>query len=115
MFYRLYDDARNIGNVKIAAIGPATAKRVKDFHLSVDLQPKEFIAEAIIEGLLEFGQRRKPEIPGGESSRSEGSLAEAAFGTWRDRRRGDRLSDCAGDKEMSRAVWRDFKRKERIL
>jgi uroporphyrinogen III methyltransferase/synthase len=55
MFYRLYDDARNIGNVKIAAIGPVTARRVKDFHLSVDLQPKEFVAEAIIEGLLEFG------------------------------------------------------------
>jgi uroporphyrinogen III methyltransferase / synthase len=55
MFYRLYDDARSIGNVKIAAIGPATAKRVKDFHLSVDLQPKEFIAEAIIKELLEFG------------------------------------------------------------
>jgi uroporphyrinogen III methyltransferase / synthase len=55
MFYRLYDDARNIGNVKIATIGPATAQRVKDFHLSVDLQPKEFIAEAIIDGLQEFG------------------------------------------------------------
>jgi uroporphyrinogen III methyltransferase / synthase len=55
MFYRLYNDARSIGNVKIATIGPATAQRVKDFHLSVDMQPKEFIAEAIIDGLQEFG------------------------------------------------------------
>jgi uroporphyrinogen III methyltransferase / synthase len=55
MFYRLYDDARSIGNVKIAAIGPATAQRVKDFHLSVDMQPKEFIAEAIIDEIQEFG------------------------------------------------------------
>jgi uroporphyrinogen III methyltransferase / synthase len=55
MFYRLYDDARSIGNVKIAAIGPATAQRIKDFHLSVDLQPKEFVAEALIKGLLEYG------------------------------------------------------------
>jgi uroporphyrinogen III methyltransferase/synthase len=55
MFYRLYDDARSIGNVKIAAIGPATAQRIKDFHLSVDLQPKEFVAEAIVKGLLEYG------------------------------------------------------------
>ena len=55
MFFRLYDDASSIGNVKIAAIGPATAQRIKNFHLSVDLQPKEFIAEAIIDGLLEFG------------------------------------------------------------
>ncbi|MBV9642475.1 MAG: uroporphyrinogen-III C-methyltransferase [Verrucomicrobia bacterium] len=55
MFYRLYDDARSIGNVKIAAIGPATAQRIKNFHLAVDVQPKEFIAEAIIDGLFEFG------------------------------------------------------------
>ena len=55
MFYRLYNDVRCIGSVKIAAIGPATAQRIKDFHLSVDLVPKEFIAEAIIDGLLEFG------------------------------------------------------------
>jgi uroporphyrinogen III methyltransferase/synthase len=55
MFYRLYNDSRNIGNVKIAAIGPATAQRIKDFHLAVDLQPKEFVAEAIISELLEFG------------------------------------------------------------
>jgi uroporphyrinogen III methyltransferase / synthase len=55
MFYRLYNDARSIGNVKIAAIGPATAQRVKDFHLSVDMQPKEFIAESIIDGLQDFG------------------------------------------------------------
>ena len=55
MFYRLYDDSRSIGNVKIAAIGPATARRIKDFHLAVDLQPKEFVSEAMIDELLEFG------------------------------------------------------------
>ena len=55
MFYSLYNDVRRIGSVKIAAIGPATAQRIKDFHLSVDWVPKEFIAEAIIDGLLEFG------------------------------------------------------------
>jgi len=48
MFYKLYSDAREIGGVRIAAIGPATAKRVREFHLAVDLQPSEFIAEAII-------------------------------------------------------------------
>ncbi len=48
MFYKLYSDAREIGGVRIAAIGPATAKRVKEFHLAVDLQPAEFVAEAII-------------------------------------------------------------------
>ena len=48
IFFKLYDDAREIGGAKIAAIGPATAQRVKDFHLYVDIQPEEFVAEAIL-------------------------------------------------------------------
>jgi uroporphyrinogen III methyltransferase / synthase len=48
IFFRLYDDAREIGGARIAAIGPATAQRVKDFHLHVDLQPEEFVAEDIV-------------------------------------------------------------------
>ena len=48
MFFKLFDDAREIGGVRIAAIGPATAQRVKDYHLHVDLQPEEFVAEAIV-------------------------------------------------------------------
>ena len=48
LFYKLYDDAREIGGAKIAAIGPATAQRVKDFRLHVDLQPEEFVAEAVV-------------------------------------------------------------------
>ena len=47
LFYKLYDDAREIGAARIAAIGPATAQRIKDFHLKVDLQPDEFVAEAL--------------------------------------------------------------------
>jgi uroporphyrinogen III methyltransferase/synthase len=48
VFYKLYDDAREIGGAKIAAIGPATAQRVRDFHLHVDLLPEEFVAEAVV-------------------------------------------------------------------
>jgi uroporphyrinogen III methyltransferase/synthase len=48
IFYKLYDDAREIGGAKIAAIGPATAQRVQDFHLHIDLQPEEFVAEGVI-------------------------------------------------------------------
>src|SRR6266700_3260951 len=47
IFFKLYDDAREIGGPRIAAIGPATAQRVKAFHLRVDLQPEEFVAEAV--------------------------------------------------------------------
>jgi uroporphyrinogen III methyltransferase / synthase len=48
IFFKLYDDVREIGGVRIAAIGPATAQRVKDYHLHVDLQPEEFVAEAVV-------------------------------------------------------------------
>src|ERR1700680_2243449 len=48
IFFKLYDDGREIGGARIAAIGPATAGRVKDFHLHVVLQPDEFGAEAVV-------------------------------------------------------------------
>jgi uroporphyrinogen III methyltransferase/synthase len=48
LFYKLYDDAREIGAARIAAIGPATAQRIKDFHMHVDLQPAEFVAESLV-------------------------------------------------------------------
>jgi uroporphyrinogen III methyltransferase/synthase len=55
MFFKLYDDTREIGPTKIAAIGPATAQRVKDYHLHVDLQPEEFVAEAIVREFIKQG------------------------------------------------------------
>ena len=48
LFFKLYDDAREIGGARIATIGPATAQRVKDFHLHVDLEPEEFVAEGLV-------------------------------------------------------------------
>ena len=55
IFFKLYDDARELGAAKIAAIGPATAQRVKDFHLHVDLQPDEFVAEAVVREFQKHG------------------------------------------------------------
>ncbi len=48
MFFKLYSDIREIGGARIAAIGPATAARLKEYHLKVDLQPKEYVAEGVI-------------------------------------------------------------------
>jgi uroporphyrinogen III methyltransferase / synthase len=48
LFFKLYSDSRELGAARIAAIGPATAQRVRDFHLHVDLQPEEFVAEAVV-------------------------------------------------------------------
>src|SRR6266403_3870932 len=55
IFFKLYDDAREIGPAKIAAIGPATAQRVRDFHLHIDLPPKEFVAEAVVKEFERVG------------------------------------------------------------
>ena len=55
MFYRIYKDARDIGGVRIAAIGPATAAKVREYHLSVELQPEEFVAEGVIKAFRKEG------------------------------------------------------------
>jgi uroporphyrinogen III methyltransferase/synthase len=49
MFYKLFADAREIGGIRIAAIGSATAQRVREYRFAVDLQPAEYVAEAILE------------------------------------------------------------------
>ncbi len=56
MFYKLYNDARDIGGARIAAIGPATAQRVREFHLKVNLQPDEFVAEAVVREFKKEGE-----------------------------------------------------------
>ncbi|MEI6712670.1 MAG: uroporphyrinogen-III C-methyltransferase [Verrucomicrobiota bacterium] len=49
MFYKIYNDARAIGGIRIAAVGSSTARKVRDYHFAVDLQPSEYVAEAMIE------------------------------------------------------------------
>ncbi len=55
MFYRIFKDAREIGGVRIAAIGPATAAKVREYHLTVDLQPEEFVAEGVVAAFKKEG------------------------------------------------------------
>jgi uroporphyrinogen III methyltransferase/synthase len=55
LFFKIYDDAREIGAAKIAAIGPATAQRIRDLHFHVDLQPGEFVAEAVAREFKKLG------------------------------------------------------------
>ena len=49
VFYKLHEDAREIGGVRIAAVGSATAQKIREYRLGVDLQPSRFVAEAVIE------------------------------------------------------------------
>lgn len=50
-FFEIYRDARDLGGVRIAAIGPATAARVNAFRFQVDVQPEKYVAEEIIAAL----------------------------------------------------------------
>ena len=49
---RLEDlDIRALGAARIAAIGPATAERLRELCLRIDLMPERFVAEALLEAL----------------------------------------------------------------
>lgn len=51
VFYELYKDARSLGAARIAAIGPATAERVRSYRFAVDVQPEKYVAEEILKAL----------------------------------------------------------------
>jgi uroporphyrinogen III methyltransferase / synthase len=51
LFFRRFHDLRDIGGAKIAAVGPATAAKLREFHLQVDLIPEEFIGRKIAEAM----------------------------------------------------------------
>jgi uroporphyrinogen III methyltransferase / synthase len=44
-------DARSLGGVKLAAIGPATVSALAEFYLTADVQPDTYRAEALAEAL----------------------------------------------------------------
>ncbi len=53
-FFKQFHDMRDIGGVRIAAVGPATANRLKELHLQVDLMPDEALAVNIAEAFAGF-------------------------------------------------------------
>jgi uroporphyrinogen III methyltransferase/synthase len=53
-FFRHYHDMRDIGGCRIAAVGPATARKLKELHLQVDLMPDEALASSIAEAFSGF-------------------------------------------------------------
>lgn len=47
-FYAVYEDIREIGGARIAAVGPGTAAELKKHGLMVDIVPKKAVAEELI-------------------------------------------------------------------
>jgi uroporphyrinogen III methyltransferase/synthase len=54
IFFRRFQDLRDIGGVRIAAVGPATAAKLRELHLQVDLTPDEFTAKKIAAAFEKF-------------------------------------------------------------
>lgn len=46
-FFKAFRDIRDLGNIRIAAVGPATAAKLKERHLVVDAMPSEYVAKKI--------------------------------------------------------------------
>lgn len=53
-FFKGFDDLRDIGGVRIAAVGPATAAKLKELHLKVDLMPDEYVASKIVDAFIKY-------------------------------------------------------------
>ena len=54
IFFRRFQDMRDIGGVRIAAVGPATAAKLRELHLLVDLMPDEFTGKKIAAAFDKF-------------------------------------------------------------
>ena len=50
-FYKIREDARELGGPRIAAIGPGTAAKLKEYRVGTDLIPKKHVAESLADAL----------------------------------------------------------------
>jgi uroporphyrinogen III methyltransferase/synthase len=55
LFFKAFEDLRDIGGVRIAAVGPATADKLRGLHLKVDATPKKFVASNLAAAMAEQG------------------------------------------------------------
>jgi uroporphyrinogen III methyltransferase / synthase len=54
LFFKRFHDMRDIGGARIAAVGPATAARLRGLHLQVDLMPEAATAKKLAEAFAKF-------------------------------------------------------------
>jgi uroporphyrinogen III methyltransferase/synthase len=54
LFFKAFDDLRDIGGIKIAAVGPATAAKLKELHLKVEAMPEEYVTAKVAKALSDF-------------------------------------------------------------
>jgi uroporphyrinogen III methyltransferase/synthase len=61
-FFRQFHDLRDIGGAKIAAVGPATAAKVRELHLQVDLEPAEATGRKLAEAFAKHSSIENTKI-----------------------------------------------------
>jgi uroporphyrinogen III methyltransferase/synthase len=54
-FFKVFDDVRSLGNVRLAAIGPATAAKLQELHLKVDAMPEQYLAKKVAKAINDLG------------------------------------------------------------
>jgi len=54
MFFKRFQDLRDIGGCRFAAVGPATAAKLRELRLQVDLTPKEALGAQIANEFAKF-------------------------------------------------------------
>jgi uroporphyrinogen III methyltransferase/synthase len=54
LFFKRFHDLRDLGGARLAAIGPATAAKLKELHLQVDLMPEEAVGVKIAKAFEKF-------------------------------------------------------------
>jgi uroporphyrinogen III methyltransferase/synthase len=54
MFFKRFQDLRDLGGARIAAVGPKTAAKLRALHLQVDLMPEEYVGKKIAAAFQKF-------------------------------------------------------------
>jgi len=75
IFFKAFKDMRDIGGVRIAAVGPGTAAKLRELHLQVDLMPEEALGAKVAAAFKKFetienlkicllrAEKANPELP----------------------------------------------------
>ncbi len=54
-FFRIFDDIRSLGLLRMACVGEGTARRITELHLKIECQPPVATADALADALIETG------------------------------------------------------------
>ena len=102
LFFKRFHDMRDIGGARIAAVGPATAAKLRELHLQVDLTPEDRDRQKAGRSLRQIRVRREFEDVPAAGGSGEPRIAGGAAGIGRDRGRHCDLQNRGGDRRPRR-------------